>query len=62
MVEILDEEILYEQGSFRRVKRYLKGSHPELGKLVRGLTGWETLVEVDVVVPMGIFEVHEQSK
>lgn len=52
MIEILDEQVIYQQGSFRRVRRWLRGAHPDLGVLIWGLTGLETLQEKDVIKPM----------
>lgn len=60
-IEILDEEIVYQSGSFTRIKRWLRGVHPKLGTIVRGITGWETLVEKDVIKPANTFYVHEKS-
>ena len=55
-LELLDEKIIYKQRSYKRVKRWYKGSHP-IGVVIKGLTGWETVVEQDVIVPMGKFQV-----
>lgn len=56
MPEILGEQVLHQQGSFRRLRRWLRGKHPELGLLQppwAGLSGdWETVVEVDAVSPL----------
>ncbi len=60
-IEILDEHVLYQNGSFKRIKRWLRGIHPELGVLHLGLTGWETVQVADVLVPMTIFTVAEFS-
>lgn len=46
---ILAEKTVYQRGIFRRVQRYIKGSHPELGVLTFGLTGEETIVELDLI-------------
>ena len=48
---ILAEEVLFEQGNYRRVRRYLAGWHPQLGVLHQGWSGRETIVEVDVIAP-----------
>jgi hypothetical protein len=53
--QVLGEQILYQQGSFKRVKRYLKGFHPELGKLYEGLSGKETIQEKDIITPVITF-------
>lgn len=60
-MEILDEETVSQSGCFRRVRRWLKGIHPELGIIVRGFTGWETLQEISVVKAMQTFEVTDFS-
>ncbi len=58
MLEILSEQIISEQGSFKRVKRWVRGRHPHLGSLLWGLSGgWETVIEMDVITPMGFFKV-----
>jgi hypothetical protein len=53
--EILSEEILQDHGSMKRVRRYLRGRHPERGKLVqpeKAWSGdWETIEETDVIRP-----------
>lgn len=56
--EILGQEILYQQGSFSRVRRYLRGWYPELGVLSQGLQGQETIVEQDVIRPIRVFAVQ----
>lgn len=58
-IEILDEHIIAQHGSFKRVKRWLRGRHPHLGILHMGYTGWETIQEADVIVPMVVFTVAE---
>lgn len=51
-MEILGEETLYSQGSFKWVRRWVKGKHPHLGPLHLGLSGeWETVIEMGVVTP-----------
>lgn len=56
---ILDEQILYQKGSFKRVRQYLRGWHPELGKLHMGWQGRETVVEKEAVAPAATFTVAE---
>ena len=48
-MEILSEEVLHEQGCFRRVRRWLRGWHPDFGVLTWGMTGKETVAELCVV-------------
>lgn len=56
-IEILDEHVLYQNGCFKRVRRWLRGKHPTLGVLHQGYTGWETIQEVDVISAMQVFTV-----
>lgn len=60
-VEVLDEITLYRSGSFKRVRRYLRGIHKDRGQIIRGHTGWETVEETDVLVPMFVYTVTEQE-
>jgi hypothetical protein len=55
-LELLDEKIIYQHGCYKRVKRWYRGSHP-IGVTIKGFTGLETVVEQDVIVPMGVFQV-----
>jgi hypothetical protein len=52
-LEILGEEIVHKSGCYSRVRRWVRGVHPELGVIVRGYTGWETMQELDVIKAMG---------
>jgi hypothetical protein len=61
-IEILDEQVVYQQGSFRKVKRWLRGVHPHLGVITNGLTGLETFQELSVVRPMHTVSVLAQSE
>lgn len=56
-IEILDEHIIYQNGPYKRIKRWIKGVHPQLGVVIKGLTGWETMVEKDVIKPLHKFQV-----
>lgn len=58
-IEILDEQIVSEKGSFVRIKRWLLGKHPALGQIMWGYTGWETYQEIDRIRPMKTFMVIE---
>lgn len=57
--EILSEEIIHQQGSFRRVKRWLRGCHPDLGLIINGDTGVETVVELDIIKPTCVVNVYD---
>jgi len=53
MAELLDEKVICKRGGYWRVRRWFRGQHPELhGLIIRGVTGWETLVEVEVLKPL----------
>jgi hypothetical protein len=60
-LEILDEQIVHQNNSFVKVKRWIKGRHPEMGKITWGYTGFETIVEKDVIKPSGFFEVGDND-
>ncbi len=60
-MEILSEQIVYQKGSYRRIRRWLRGIHIELGVIVHGITGLETLVEIDVIVPIKIYLVLPEN-
>lgn len=62
--EILDEQILAQNGSFKRVKRYLRGWHPDLpnARLHMGWQGRETIVEKDVITPIKTFTITEATR
>jgi hypothetical protein len=60
-IEVLGEEVVYRSGSFMRIKRWLRGVHPKLGTIVHGVSGWETLVEKDVIKPLHTFYIHENT-
>ncbi len=61
MLEILDEIVLHssETGTYKRVRRWIRGWHAELGSLIWGITGKETIIETDVVRPIGKFHVMQ---
>jgi len=56
-IELLCEQVIEENGSFKRVKRWWRGWHPELGKLCFGWQGKETIQEIAVIKPIMIIEV-----
>ena len=58
-MDILDEHIVHKNGSYKRVIRWIRGIYPKLGKIHKGLTGWETVIEEDVIVPHYSFIVVE---
>lgn len=60
---ILDEIVLKQHGSYRQVRRYVKGKHPKLGPLIIGWSGgWETVWDVDVIRPMAVVTVLPEQQ
>lgn len=57
--ELVGEEVVYQSGSYRKVRRYWRGIHPALGVIVRGWSGWETVEEKDVIFPMAVCTVSD---
>jgi len=57
--ELLYEQVLEEKGSFKRVRRWWRGWHPDLGKLISGWQGEETVQETTVIRPRIIIEVRD---
>lgn len=60
-LKILGEEVLSDHRGLRRVRRYLKGWYPERGRLHIGRQKKETVEEIDVIRPIGVYEVVEDS-
>ena len=60
-IEILDEQIIYQQGSFRKIRRWLRGIQPHLGIIINGLTGLETLQETNIIKPIHTFTVLTEN-
>lgn len=61
--ELLNEVVLYESGTYRRVRQYFKGWHPELhGVFMWGLQGRETMIERDSIRPLATFFVNGYGK
>jgi len=50
-LEILNEEVLFTKGAYKKVRRWVKGKHPSMGIIIKGFTGFETVIEQDVIVP-----------
>ena len=59
--ELLGEETLYQQGCFRKVRRYWKGWCPEKGEQIDGWTGPETVEDVTIVEPIRKYMVLEEK-
>ena len=59
--EILNEKIVWIRGLHITRQRWLKGVHPDLGTIIWGLTGWETVVVFDSVVPSRVVQVAERD-
>ena len=57
---VLGEKILYENGPFKVIRRYIKGKHPHLGPLHIGWSkDWETVMDVTVIKARFIVEAKE---
>lgn len=61
MPEIIGEQVVLQQGSFKRVRRWYRGKYPEIGVLQppwSGLSGdWETITEEGVISPLVMMRV-----
>lgn len=59
---IVSEVILEQQGSFKRVKQWLEGHHPEMGVLTSGWQGEpQTVRTIDRISPIAVVTVYEGS-
>ena len=58
---VLDTQIIYKSGCFMCVRQWIKGIHPQLGIISKGWTGWETIIEKDVIKPLHTFYVKENN-
>lgn len=65
MPEILHEEVLVEQGLFRRVRQWWRGQHPQMGLIQPPWMGWsgdwETVVVVDRIMARMVFTVVDKE-
>ncbi|MBV9122041.1 MAG: hypothetical protein JO112_01615 [Planctomycetes bacterium] len=59
--DLLDEKVIAQRGSWQRVRRWWRGIHPEKGVIIQGWTGWETVEEVDRILPIQTFEVRDKA-
>jgi hypothetical protein len=59
---VLGEVVIKQYGCYRLLRRYVQGQHPELGSIFVGHSGnWETVWDVDVILPMITVDVALQS-
>ena len=56
--ELLDEKVIEQRGRLRRIRRWLRGVHPGRGVIIQGLTGLETVEELDCVLPAQVIHVQ----
>jgi hypothetical protein len=56
-LELLDEQVISQQGRFHRIRRWGRGAHPSRGTITRGWTGWETVEETEYIRPVLTFAV-----
>lgn len=59
--DILDEKVLYQSGALQRIRRWWRGVRPDLGTIMFGLTGLETVQETDRIRPLHTFRVEENA-
>ena len=59
--QLLDQRVIHQIGPLQRVRRWWKGIHPEKGTIIRGLTGLETVEEIDRIVPIHTFRVASKA-
>jgi hypothetical protein len=55
--ELLDEKVISRNGPWQRIRRWWRGIHPDRGVVIHGWTGWETVEEIDRLVPIHQFYV-----
>jgi hypothetical protein len=59
---VVGHQVVYQNGCFRRVRYWLKGHVPGFNlyaKFITGLTGPETVIEIEQIFPTAAFEVTE---
>ena len=54
--EVLDTRTIKDYGSFKRIRQWVRGKQTG-GRIIEGYTGWETVVDRDVVYPAKILRV-----
>jgi hypothetical protein len=59
--QLLDQQVLHKRGPFQRVRRWWRGILPHKGRVIQGLTGWETLEEADRLMPAHTFAVKDDG-
>jgi hypothetical protein len=59
--DILDEKIIDQRGALQRIRRWWRGRRPDKGTIIFGLTGVETVEEIDRIRPLYTFRVEDQS-
>ena len=59
--EVLSTEIISTSGSLRHVRRYLRGIHPHRGVIHYGYTGWETIEDKFVIVPVKVYTIEDKE-
>ncbi len=60
-MDILDTQILFQQGSFMKIRRWWAGKHPNLGIIIWGLTGVETVQEISIIKPQFSYMVSDNE-
>lgn len=60
-MEILGEVVVSQSGGIKRVRKYLRGVHPDKGIIIKGFTGLETMVEIDIIERLQKFVVFDMT-
>ena len=58
---LLDTKVIYQQSTIQCVRRWWRGIHPDKGVITWGWTGWETVEEKDVIIPIHTFSVGVEA-
>lgn len=59
--EVLDTTVISQVGPVRHVIQWVRGWHPELGKLHWGKQGQETVIEKDILTPLKVIQVNSNG-
>jgi hypothetical protein len=60
-MEILNQ-VVTRKGAWKCKKTWIKGAHPNLGQVIAGLTGWETVIAEDVIVPSKVVMIEKADR
>jgi hypothetical protein len=63
--EVLSQRVIYEQGCFRRTRYWLRGHVRPFdiyGRYIWGMTGPETVIDVETIRPAAVFDVSDPQQ